>query len=190
MSALSASTLATLLATCAPQVHPATMGAIISVESKGDALALHVNGLEAQPERALDESGAALVARRFIAKGFSVDIGLSQLNSKNLPRLGLTPEQAFDQCINVAAGALILEEGYDRGVAEHGEGQRALQAALSAYNTGSTTRGLRNGYVARVYGSAFPVTIAAAGPPSAVQRRDRRAEVVAAYADDIEAALQ
>ena len=33
-----------------------------------------------------------------------------------------------------------------------GDGQPALQAALSAYNTGDFYRGFANGYVARYYG--------------------------------------
>jgi type IV secretion system protein VirB1 len=37
-----------------------------------------------------------------------------------------------------------------------GEGQAALQAALSAYNTGDFARGFANGYVARYYGRPFP----------------------------------
>jgi type IV secretion system protein VirB1 len=37
-------------------------------------------------------------------------------------------------------------------VGEFGEGQKALLAALSAYNTGEFARGFENGYVGRVVG--------------------------------------
>jgi type IV secretion system protein VirB1 len=52
----------------------------------------------------------------------------------------------------VKAGAAILTANYAEAVRSRGEGQGALQAALSAYNTGSFYRGFANGYVAKYYG--------------------------------------
>ena len=144
---LSAAALLALVGTCAPAVATSTMLEVIRVESRGDPLALHVNRSAAQPHAAETVEGAAATVRRYVALGHSVDMGLAGINTRTAARLGLSIEQAFDPCANVAAGAAVLAEGYDRSVAEHGEGQRALQAALSLYNTGSPIRGFANGYV-------------------------------------------
>ncbi|HEX9497993.1 MAG TPA: hypothetical protein VF926_06345, partial [Mycobacterium sp.] len=45
-----------------------------------------------------------------------------------------------------------LMADYAAAVRTRGEGQAALEAALSAYNTGDFHRGFENGYVARYYG--------------------------------------
>lgn len=137
---------------CAPDVSPVTIEAIIRVESKGNPLALNVNHAKVQPVIPMTAPEVSKVAADWIARGFSVDLGLMQINSANLANLGLTIEQVLDPCVNIRAGAAILADGYARAKNLHGEGQTALQAALSAYNTGNFTSGVRNGYVAKYYG--------------------------------------
>lgn len=137
---------------CAPNVAPATLEAVINVESRGNPLALNVNGLSLQPPPARDAREAAKVAASFIARGYSVDLGLMQVNSRNLVTLGLTLQQVLDPCTNIRGGATILTADYAEAVRTRGEGQSALQAALSAYNTGDFYRGFANGYVAHYYG--------------------------------------
>ena len=79
-----------------------------------------------------------------------------QVNSRNLRALGVGVFQAFNPCTNISAGATILSADYANASRLRGPGQAALQAALSAYNTGDFYRGFENGYVARYYGrSAF-----------------------------------
>jgi type IV secretion system protein VirB1 len=140
------------LLACAPNVAPATLEAVISVESGGNPLALNVNGLSVQPPPARDIREAVKVAASFIARGYSVDLGLMQVNSRNLVALGLTLQQVLDPCTNIRGGATILTADYAEAVRTRGEGQSALQAALSAYNTGDFYRGFANGYVAHYYG--------------------------------------
>lgn len=141
--------LAAGLLACAMNVHPVTTDAVARVESGGNPLALHVNGLRGRQPRAETVAEAASIAESYIRRGFNVDLGVMQVNSRNLPALGLSTEQALDPCTNVRAGGLILAAGYARAVGIYGEGQPALRAALSAYNTGSLSRGFANGYVAR-----------------------------------------
>jgi type IV secretion system protein VirB1 len=141
-----------LLLACAANVAPVTLEAVIRVESRGKPLALHVNGLQVQPSEATNVSEAAGIAESYIRRGFSVDIGLMQVNSRNLAALGMTVERALDPCANIRGGAEILTADYAEAARRQGEGQRALRAALSAYNTGDFSRGFRNGYVARYYG--------------------------------------
>lgn len=138
------------LAACAPFVSPVTLGSIIRVESAGRPLAININkGPRVPPARSPTE--AAQVARAWIARGHSVDLGLMQVNNRNLARLGFTVEQMFDPCLNVRAGATILAENYSAAVKRRGHGQKALLDALSAYNTGSFSRGYSNGYISRYY---------------------------------------
>lgn len=156
------------IAACAPHVAPATMARLIEVESGGDRFSVHVNGVpEAQQPHPATLADAVAAARAALAAGHSsVDLGLTQLNSANLPGLGLTLTAAFDPCRNIAAGAAILTADYAAATARYGAGTPALLAALSAYNTGTLTRGFGNGYVARYLpGGTVPVAPAALPPP-------------------------
>jgi type IV secretion system protein VirB1 len=172
---------AALLA-CAPNVAPVTLEAVISVESGGNPLTVHVNGLREQPSTARDAREAAQIAEQFIARGYSVDLGLMQVNSRNLAALGVTIEQVLDPCTNIRSGAAILSADYAEAARICGEGQFALQAALSAYNTGDFYRGFANGYVAHYYGPNG-VPALAGGPPEAVAAGSGQRKVVAAAAN-------
>jgi type IV secretion system protein VirB1 len=147
-----AAALSTLALQCAPTVAPETVLAIIHTESSGEPFALNVNGGR-QPARQSNAADAASTARRFVAAGYSVDLGLGQINSRNMRWLGLTWETVFDPCTNVAALARVLTTNYN-AVKAGRDPQTALRVALSMYNTGSQTRGFRNGYVAKVVGNA------------------------------------
>ena len=142
---------AALLA-CAPNVAPVTVQAIAAVESGGNPLAININGIRVQPPAASTAQEAARVAESYVARGYSVDIGLMQVNSHNLAALGTTVEQVLDPCRNIRAAATILTADYAAAARTRGDGQAALQAALSAYNTGDFYRGFANGYVAKYYG--------------------------------------
>lgn len=120
-----------LAATCAPGVAPETLAAVARAESGFDTLAINVNGPGGGRVRPAGAADAVVRARTLIAAGRSVDLGLMQVNSRNLGWLGLSVEDAFDPCRSIAAGARVL-------------------TAFSGYNTGSPSRGFANGYVARV----------------------------------------
>ena len=153
---------------CAPSVHPKTMAAIVMTESGGNQLAINVNGTR-NPRPAANLATAVQTARSYIAAGYSVDLGLAQINSRNLARLGLTVEQMFVPCANLAASARILSMNY-RAAGRTGDAQQALRVAFSMYNTGDPARGFGNGYVARVeragaaLGNHRRVSIAAGAP--------------------------
>lgn len=141
-----------LASQCAPNVAPQTVAAIVRTESQGRPFALYVNGAR-QPAPSSNVADAVATARRFVASGHSVDLGLGQINSRNMRKLGLTWGTVFDPCTNIAALGRILTQNY-QAVADGRHPQTALRLALSMYNTGSTARGFRNGYVARVVGNA------------------------------------
>jgi type IV secretion system protein VirB1 len=137
---------------CAHNVAPQTIAAIIHVESGGNQYALGINGPiknRCHPQSAQE---AAFLARYYISKGFSVDLGLMQINSKNLRRLGYSIDEILEPRTNITAGAYILSKNYAGAAKRFGPGQVALSAALSAYNTGNYEQGFKNGYVAKYYG--------------------------------------
>ena len=160
------------LLACGPSVEPTTLQVILRVESGAQPYAINVNGLSVQPLPVRSQAEATATAESWVARGYSVDLGLMQVNSRNLGALGYSIAQMFDPCINVRAGAAVLTKDYLAALTIKPDPQSALRAALSAYNTGSFERGFYNGYVAKYYGAAsgFGVSIITA----AAFRRARR----------------
>jgi type IV secretion system protein VirB1 len=163
--------IAAALLACALNVAPTTLEAIIRAEGGGNPLALHVNKFAGPQPHATTVQEAASITRRFVAAGFTVDLGHMQINTSNLAPLGYTIEDAFDSCANIKGGGAILTADYVAAAERFGEGPRALKAAISAYNTGDFDRGFANGYVARVTGiPAIPLPsgqgLAPAKPPN------------------------
>jgi type IV secretion system protein VirB1 len=141
---------AMVAALCAPHVHPVTLSSVVMQESRGAVYAIGVNGdykLLRQPQ-SLEE--AIETAEWLRAEGYDFDAGLGQINSRNFDRLGLSIPDLFNPCKNLRAAATVLTECYTRSADRFGEGQVALQAALSCYNTGDFRRGITNGYVQKV----------------------------------------
>ena len=142
---------------CAPTVHPYTMEQVVRVESAGNPLAVHVNGLAADRQpKPVTTAEAVAAARHWIALGYRVDLGMMQITDRNLPALHLTVEQVLGSdldtvCANLAGGARILTADYASATLRFEPGQPALKAALSAYNTGTWDKGFANGYVARYF---------------------------------------
>jgi type IV secretion system protein VirB1 len=146
--------LAAALQQCAPNVGARTMAAIVQVESGGNPYAMHDN-TSGRSYFPAEKSDAVALANALLAQGHSVDLGISQINSNNLPGIGLSVDNAFDACRNLQAGARILSHDYRTAAAQFGGGQYALRRAIGAYNTGSIYRG--DGYIERILAAAgFP----------------------------------
>lgn len=156
--------LAQMAPACAPQVAPATLLAIVRVESGFDPLVIGVNGAGGGPVRSRTPEAAAARAAALLAAGRNIDLGLGQINARNLPRLGLSLRAAFDPCQNLAAAAQVLQWGYARAASHPGPAR--LTAALSYYNTGHPRRGVDNGYVAKVHAAASGLRGSVAEPAS------------------------
>jgi type IV secretion system protein VirB1 len=147
---------------CAPEVATEAVVPLVVTESGGDDLSINVNRGPRVRANTVAE-GAALV-RRYMAAGYTVDVGLAQVNSANFARLGVTVEQAFEPCTNLRLASSMLQEGY--GLASrHYTGLDAISATYSLYNTGTLTRGFRNGYVGRVWSAASGMGSIAKPPP-------------------------
>lgn len=143
-----------LLLACAPLIDPVTMGSIIKQESGGVPFVINDNTGK-KVYKFNNKQDAVLKAAELISVGNSIDLGLAQINSKNLARLGLSVEQVLDPCQNIAAGAKILQENYER--------TNSLPAALSMYNTGKSNSSIGKKYAAGVYKQAGVVVPAIPG---------------------------
>lgn len=144
----------TLAKTCAPDVSPRTLAAIVKTESGFNPLAIGVNAKATLEHQATTKEEATVTAKWLIENGYNIDLGLGQVNSKNLKVTGLSIEEAFDPCKNLAAAAQILKGNYQAAAKQIPGEQAALHAALSAYNTGNFRAGFSNGYVQRVLNNA------------------------------------
>ena len=165
---LDLATLLTLAPVCAPTVAPSTLLAVAQAESGFDPYVIGINGPKPSHLTFNSRSAAADAARRLVSRGQNIDLGLAQINVRNLPRLGLSIDAAFDPCRNLAASAQVLQADFARAAPGAGEEQAGLRAALSYYNTGSPDRGVANGYVAKVIAAASQIVPAlAASAPSA-----------------------
>jgi type IV secretion system protein VirB1 len=143
-----------LAAACAPQIAPQTLLALARVESGLDPLAIGVNGAGGRALRPADRNAATAQATALIGAGRNIDLGLAQINSRNLGKLGLSVAEAFDPCLNLSASARVLQTSYRLAAPLAGAEQARLRMALSFYNTGGATRGLANGFVAKVVAAA------------------------------------
>ena len=146
--------LITLAAACAPSIDQGVLLSVAKVESGFEPLAIGVNSKPRRSLAPISRQQAVDTASKLIAAGANIDLGLGQINSRNLAPLGLTVSDAFDPCINLASSAKILIEGYGRSGSQRGQEHQALLTALSLYNTGHRRRGFENGYVARVVRTA------------------------------------
>jgi type IV secretion system protein VirB1 len=143
--------LAALIASCAPPIAERDLVTFARNESGGDTFAIHDNK-SGEVYHVQDAAKTIAIARELLAKpDASIDLGLMQINSRNLSWLGLTIEDAFDGCSSVRAASQLLTH-------------------VSEYNTGSPTRGFKNRYVAKFIASrqnAPSDTPAAEAPPAA-----------------------
>ena len=142
-----------LAASCAPHVAPETLAAVARTESNFTELAIHDNATRRSFAPASRDEAIALATDAISVQRHSVDLGLMQINSANLPRLGMSVADAFDPCRSLAAADRVLVAGYALPANQDGQ-QEALRQALSRYNTGNPVRGVANGYVARVQAAA------------------------------------
>ncbi|MGJ0489462.1 lytic transglycosylase domain-containing protein [Methylobacter sp.] len=149
-----------LIKECAPMVAPQTMAAIVKTESQFQPWAIGINGNVKLTRQPNNKAEAVATAQSLIAQGYNIDMGLGQINSANLDRTGLSIESVFEPCTNLAVSAAILQANYQSATKKLQGEQSALHAALSAYNTGSFTKGFKNGYVQKVVKNAGAVATA------------------------------
>lgn len=167
--------LAALMLTCAPNIHPVTLKAVIRHESRLNPYAIGVNNkehrLKSQPGTLGD---AKEIVQDFIKLGIDFDAGLGQINVRNWQWLGLTPKTVFDPCTNLQAAQTVLTDCYARATRQFKAQQTALRAALSCYNTGNFQRGFGNGYVNKILTQAGIKVPAIEAAPKGSQPSDTK----------------
>lgn len=148
-----------IIALCAPPEHVAIMEKIVAAESGGRALAIHDNrsGRSYFPETVAE--AIAIASKLLKQRDASVDLGLAQINSKNLARFNATVSDAFDPCSSIQMGAAIYAEGLQAAVSMGLSGDTAVRAALSRYNTGRLDGSVGAAYAARVLGGHAVVVV-------------------------------
>lgn len=171
--------LALLLRQCAPQVHPQTLAAIVTVESSGWPWTIHDN-VSGRSYFLPSYGDAVRVGQQLINEGHDPDLGIAQINANNLRSYGLTVASVMQPCTNIATGGSILTAAYEKARRQFGSWadanpQMTVRYAISAYNTGSLFAG--SGYVAKVVSAAGSIgevptfsapTISALPPPRRV----------------------
>jgi len=105
---------------CAPSVHPATLAAIIKIESSFHPLAIHINGngSEQLPKQPENTAEAISTAQYLVDNGYNFDAGLGQINHTNITAFGMNWEQVFEPCANLEVAAQILTECFVRASAD------------------------------------------------------------------------
>lgn len=155
---------AALAQQCASSVHPITMRAVVRVESQLNPYAIGVNGERQLVRMPANKAEAIATAKSLEAQGLDFDVGLAQINRRNLAKFGVSYEAAFEPCENLRVGAAILTDCYQRASVRFNGEQQALHAALSCYNTGRFDRGFvprasgQLSYVDKVLHAAVPGT--------------------------------
>jgi type IV secretion system protein VirB1 len=159
----------TLVQQCAPQIAPITMAALVRTESGFNPYAIGVvhGRLMRQPSNLVE---AIATMRALEAAGWNFSAGLAQINRANWRAFGLTAQNAFEPCRNVAVGATILQRCFMSARRALTDTQAALRASLSCYGSGDFSTGYRTGYVQRVVKNAqqpvptFPINVPSIAP--------------------------
>lgn len=130
-------------------VETSIIQAIMKVESNYNDLVVNVNKVGSFKAKTKDE--AKSIIQDYMAKGYSVDIGLMQFNSNNLQYPAFSHysfDDLLDSCKNIKAGSDIFYLAYE-STDKNLNHQERIQQALSIYNTGNKEFGFKNGYVAK-----------------------------------------
>ncbi|MFM0503137.1 MULTISPECIES: lytic transglycosylase domain-containing protein [Paraburkholderia] len=159
----------TIAQQCAPQIARTTMAALVRTESGFNPYAIGVvhGRLLRQPSNVVE---AIATTRALEANGWNFSVGLAQVNRANWIAYGLTEQNAFEPCRNVAVGAAILQRCFASARRAQADTQTALRASLSCYASGNFSTGYRTGYVQRVVNNArqpvltFPISVPPIAP--------------------------
>ena len=135
---------------CAPAVPPITVNALVKTESSFNPWAIGVNASNRLASQPKSFNQAAQIADELLKGNASFDLGLGQINSKNLSSLNLTARQVLDPCTNLRALQTIFVDCFNRAKLKTNNGAQAAAMAFSCYNTGNFKDGFNNGYVVKV----------------------------------------
>ncbi len=124
--------------------------AIIKEESSKNPFSININkdGRSIISYHPKTKKKAKLLAKYWIDKGYSVDVGLMQINSTNFKQYNLSLDRALNACTNIKVASTIYYKFFN-SLNKNTPLNTRIYKAFSAYNTGSYSRGFKNGYVAK-----------------------------------------
>jgi type IV secretion system protein VirB1 len=143
--------MAVLLDQCAPQVSPVLMQALVRSESAWQPFAIGMDKAQGTVKQPASLPEAIATAKELAAAGRKFSVGLAQIHVSNVALYGMTWEQAFDACQNLAVGQKILWNFYYRAAASGYSGVAAIWAALRGYNSGGVDRAISDDYANRIF---------------------------------------
>ena len=138
--------------TCSdPYAHRSVMTAIVKVESGGNPWAININkkGVKLLTQPKTKEEAINWI-NWFNDRNYNIDIGIAQVNIKNIKKMGYTPTDFLDPCLNLKVASMILLDNYKGSLKYTNDQNDAVKLAISAYNTGNYKSGFTNGYVQKV----------------------------------------
>ena len=137
-----------LIINCAPNIDLKLMKSIITVESGGNEYAINVNGyihLLRQPSNYYEAVGWINYLEK---NNYNFDIGIAQINIKNIHKFRLKAIDALNPCVNLRLANIILVKEYIK-VTKLFKYNRVFNT-LSAYNSGNYTTGYNNNYIKKI----------------------------------------
>lgn len=138
-----------LIDQCVNPKHKTVMQAIVKVESGGKPLAIGLNkGFKLQYQ-AKDTAQAKSWVDYLEKNNYNFDVGIGQVNIKNIHNYGYKASDLLDPCLNLKIASEIFDKSHQSALATDNSAN-ALKKAISAYNTGNFRSGFKNGYVAKV----------------------------------------
>lgn len=140
-----------LIEQCASQVSPVLMQALVRAESGGRPLAIGMDRGSGNVKQPHTLPEAIATAKALAATGRKFSVGLAQIHVSNVSLYGLSWEQAFDACHNLAVGQKILWNFFHRANASGYSGVSAIWAALRGYNSGGVHRAVSDEYASRIF---------------------------------------
>lgn len=140
-----------LVRQCSPNVAPSTMMALLKTESSYNPLAININNKKTRLlYQAKNYDQATMWVNYLENHGYNFDVGIGQINIKNIKKFGYHARDLLDPCLNIKIAAYILHKNYKDASRKSVSDSEALYKAISAYNTGNFRSGFNNGYVKRV----------------------------------------
>lgn len=136
---------------CSPTVAPSTMIAIIKTESNYNPLAININNKGQRLRYQARSTEQAIMWVNYLENhNYNFDVGLGQVNIKNIKRYGYHARDLLEPCLNLKISGHILTQNYNAAKNKSSSSGDALLKAISAYNTGNYRSGFSNGYVKKV----------------------------------------
>lgn len=145
---------------CSPNVAANTMLAIIKTESNSFPWSI---GLNIKGKRLFSQPANFNQAVKWVnyleQNKYNFDVGLAQVNIKNIHKFGYKAQDLLDPCTNLKVSSSILHKNYNQARLNSSNSYEALLKALSAYNTGNYSSGFTNGYVNKVINNSKLISV-------------------------------